>query len=254
MEFDLSGKKAVVTGAGNGIGLAVTEALAAAGADVFGGARTITEALVAATPHVFKVDLATPAGPRLLVERALSDFGGIDILVNNVGGGVKMASGFLDIEDDTWQRALELNLFSTIRAIRAALPSLLARKGAIINIGSVNARLADPRLAHYSAAKAAIVNLGKSLSAEFSPHGVRVNTVSPGPVRTRIWSNPDIARQLGLSPEEFLAAVPKMAGLSTGRMIEPCEVAALVLLLASGTVPSITGADYSIDAGMMKSL
>jgi NAD(P)-dependent dehydrogenase (short-subunit alcohol dehydrogenase family) len=254
VELDLSGKKALVTGAGNGIGLAVVEALVSAGADVLGGARTITEALRAATPHVFEVDLATPPGPRLLVERALAELGAIDVLVNNVGGGVKYATGFLDIEDETWQRAFELNVFSTIRATRAALPSLMDRRGAIINIGSVNARLADPRLAHYSAAKAALTNLGKSLSAEFSPYGVRVNTISPGPVRTRIWSNPDIARQAGLSPLEFLAAVPKMAGLSTGKMIEPGEVAALVVLLASGAVPSITGSDYSIDAGMTKSL
>jgi NAD(P)-dependent dehydrogenase (short-subunit alcohol dehydrogenase family) len=253
MIIDLSGKKAVVTGAGHGIGLTVVQALAAAGADVFGGARTLSPALAAATPHSTAVDLATAEGPRLLVDQALAKFGAVDILVNNVGGGVKWAAGFLDTDDETWQQTFELNLFSTIRTTRAALPSLIERKGAVIIIGSVNAKLADPHLAHYSAAKAALINLGKSLSAEFSPLGVRVNTISPGPVRTRLWTRPEIARQAGMSPEEFIATVPKMAGLSTGKMIEPGEVAALVVLLASGEVPSVTGSDYVIDAGMLKS-
>jgi NAD(P)-dependent dehydrogenase (short-subunit alcohol dehydrogenase family) len=250
MEFDLSGKKAVVTGAGAGIGLACVQALVSAGADVYGGARTVSQALLDVTPHALEVDLLTVDGPRTLVEHALAKFGGIDILVNNVGGGVKLAAGFLDIEDETWQHTFELNVFTTIRATRAALPSLVERKGAIINIGSMNSSMADPRLAHYSAAKAAVTNIGKALSAEFSPLGVRVNTISPGPVKTRLWTNPEMAKRAGVTPEEFVAMVPKMAGLSTGEMIEPEEIAALVLLLASGKVRSVTGAEVMIDAGM----
>jgi NAD(P)-dependent dehydrogenase (short-subunit alcohol dehydrogenase family) len=254
VELDLSGKKAVVTGAGRGIGLAVVQALAAAGAEVAGGARTITPELQAAAELAVEVDLVTPDGPAWFVDRAVEKLGGVDVLVNNVGGGVRMAAGFLDTDDETWQRAFEQNVFSAIRATRAALPSLIERKGVIINIGSVNARVADPRLAHYSAAKAALTNISKALSAEFSPLGVRVNTISPGPVRTRIWTNPQIARHLGMTPEEFLASVPKMHGLTTGDLVDPGEIAALVVLLSSGMVPSITGADYSIDAGMIKSL
>jgi NAD(P)-dependent dehydrogenase (short-subunit alcohol dehydrogenase family) len=254
MELDLSGKKAVVTGAGQGIGLAVVEALTSAGADVLGGARTVSPELRAATKYTFEIDLATADGPRLLVESALEEFGGVDILVNNVGGGVKWAAGFLDIDDETWEHAFALNFLSTVRAARAALPSLVERKGVIINIGSVNARLADPQLAHYAAAKAALTNLGKSLSIEFSPQGVRVNTISPGPVKTRIWTKPEIARQAGMSVEEFLAAVPARVGLSTGAMVEPQEVATLVVLLASGRVPSITGSDHVMDAGMIKTV
>lgn len=252
MELELSGKKAVVTGAGQGIGLAVVEALAEAGAEVYGGARTVGPELRAATKHTLEIDLATAEGPRLLVESALEEFGAIDILVNNVGGGVNWATSFLDIDDDVWERTFELNLFSTVRASRAALPSLVERKGSIINIGSANSRLADPQLAHYCAAKAALTNLGKALSAEFSPQGVRVNTISPGPVRTRIWTKPEIARQAGMSPEEFVAAVPGKVGLTTGAMVEPSEIAALVVLLTSGRVPSVTGADLSIDAGLLK--
>lgn len=254
MEFDLSGKTAVVTGAGQGIGLAVTQALASAGADVLGGARTITPQLLAATPHAFQADLATAEGPARLIDEALAVLGGIDILVNNVGGAVRMAAGFLDTDDDTWKQAFELNVLSTVRTTRAALPSLIERKGAIINIGSVNARIADPRLAPYSAVKAAIASVTKALSVEFSPMGVRVNVISPGPVRTRIWTNPVIASKAGLTPEEFLAKVPEIMGLSTGQIVDPSEIATLAVLLASGKVPSITGADYMIDAGMMGTL
>ncbi|GLW06795.1 3-oxoacyl-ACP reductase [Microtetraspora sp. NBRC 13810] len=250
MEFDLSGKKAVVTGAGAGIGLACAQALAAAGADVFGGARTVSPDLLAVTPHTLEVDLLTADGPGELVEHALAKFGGIDILVNNVGGGVKLAPGFLDIDDDTWRHTFELNVMTTVRTTRAALPSLVERNGAVINIGSMNSSMVDPKLGHYSAAKAALTNIGRALSAEFSSQGVRINTISPGPVKTRLWTNPEMARRAGVTPEEFVAAVPKMTGLSTGEMIEPEEVAALVLLLASGKVRSVTGAEYMIDAGM----
>lgn len=254
MQLDLSARKALVTGAGRGIGLAVTRALTAAGAEVAGGARTITTELSTAAAYPVQADVATAAGAAGLVERALKELGALDILVNNVGGGVRMAAGFLDADDDTWQRTFDQNVFSTVRVTRAALPSLVERKGVIVNIGSVNARLPNPRLVHYSAAKAAVSVIGKALSAEFSPLGVRVSTISPGPVRTRIYTDPDVARQAGLTQEEFLTSVPAMAGMSTGKLIEPDEIATLVVLLASGKVPSITGADYFIDAGMLKSL
>jgi NAD(P)-dependent dehydrogenase (short-subunit alcohol dehydrogenase family) len=252
MQFDLSGRKAVVTGAGSGIGLACVRALVAAGAEVLGGSRTVGPELREATAHALTVDLATEDGAQVLVKHALDRFGGVDILVNNVGGGVKLAAGFLDIDDDIWREAFGLNVLTAVRTTRAALPSLIERQGAVINIGSVNATLADPRLGHYSAAKAALASVGKSLSAEFSPLGVRVNTISPGPVRTRVWTNPETARKAGLTPEAFIAAVPAMTGLATGRIIEPEEVATLVVLLASGKVPSITGSDYTIDAGMSR--
>lgn len=252
MELELAGKKAVVTGAGQGIGLAVAGALADAGAEVFGGARTVGPELRAVTKHTMEVDLATADGPRLLVEAAIEEFGGLDVLVNNVGGGVSWAASFLDIDDDVWRRSFELNLFTTVRASRAALPSLVERGGTLVNIGSANSRAADPQLAHYAAAKAALSNLGKSLSLEFSPLGVRVNTISPGPVRTRIWTKPAIVEKSGMSAEEFVAAVPGRAGLTTGAMVEPSEIAALVVLLASGRVPSVTGADLSVDAGLLK--
>jgi NAD(P)-dependent dehydrogenase (short-subunit alcohol dehydrogenase family) len=254
MDCDLSGKTALVTGAGRGIGLAVTLALATAGARVCGGARTITPELAAVAACTVQADLATAAGAAALAEQAVKELGGLDLLVNNVGGAVKMASGFLDSDDDTWQRTFDQNVFSTLRVTRAALPSLLERRGVVVNIGSVSARQPDPQLVHYAAAKAAVNVIGKALSTEFSPLGLRVATISPGPVRTRIYTDPAVARQAGLTPEEFLAAMPAMAGMSTGKLIEPDEIGSLVVLLASGRLPSSTGTDYVIDAGMLRSL
>jgi NAD(P)-dependent dehydrogenase (short-subunit alcohol dehydrogenase family) len=250
VNIDLSGKKAVVTGASAGIGLAVVRALTQAGAAVSGAARTISPELEQLATHTFAVDLTTTTGPAAYISEALGQLGQIDILVNNVGGGVTLAPGFQEISDEVWQEAFNLNVMTLVRATRAALPSLVQQHGAIVNIGSMNSHLADPRLAHYSAAKAAVTNITKALAAEYTPQGVRVNSISPGPVRTRLWTNPDIAKRAGVTPAEFVAQVPAMAGLATGQIIEPEEVAALTVLLVSGQVPSITGSDHVIDAGM----
>jgi NAD(P)-dependent dehydrogenase (short-subunit alcohol dehydrogenase family) len=254
VDLELKGKRAVVTGASRGIGLAIVRALVAEGVQVMGGARTISPELAETTSHVLEVDLTTPDGPQRLVERAVADFDGLDILVNNVGGRTVSANGFLDLDEEGWRKGFDLNFFSAVRAIRAALPSLVTSKGAVINIGSVNGRLAAPRLVEYSAAKAALTSLTKALSEEFSPQGVRINTVTPGPVLTDTWTSPQRAERMGMSVEQLVATVPKWMSLSTGKIIGPDEVAAIVLLLASDKVPSVVGADWLIDAGMLKSV
>jgi len=254
MDLGLKGKRAIVTGASRGIGLAIVRALVAEGVEVVGGARTAGPELVETTPHTFEVDLTTAEGPATLVEYAVSRLGGLDILVNNVGGRTVSANGFLDLDDEGWRKGFDLNFFSAVRAIRAALPSLLESKGAIINVGSANGRLPVPRLVEYGAAKAALTNLTKALSEEFSPRGVRVNTVSPGPVLTDTWTSPMRAQKMGMSVDEIVAAVPKWMGLSTGKIIGVDEVAAVVLLLASENVPSTVGSDWLLDAGMVKSV
>ena len=254
MDLELKGKRAVVTGASRGIGLSIARALAAEGVEVLGGARTISPELAEATPHTLEVDLTTPDGPAQLVNKAIEQFDGLDILVNNVGGRTVSANGFLDLDENGWQQGFTLNFFSAVRAIRAALPSLIESKGAIVNIGSANGRLAVPRLVEYSAAKAALTNLTKSLSEEFGPQGVRVNTISPGPVLTDTWNSPRRAERMGMSVEQLVAAVPKWMSLTTGAIIDPEEVAAIVLLLASNKVPNVVGSDWLIDAGMLKSV
>lgn len=147
---------AVVTGAGRGIGLAIVRALVADGFAVVAGGRTVTDALRDATRDALEVDLATPGGPAFLVRHAIDRYGGIDLLVNNVAGTSNPAGGFLALGDDAWQQTFDTTFMSTLRATREALPSLLDRKRAIINISSVNARLAQPRLVAQSAAKAAV--------------------------------------------------------------------------------------------------
>src|SRR5205085_369987 len=133
------------------------------------------------------VDLGTPEGPAALIEDAVSAYGKLDLLINNVGAAHPRPGGFLSITDDDWFASLTLDLMSTVRATRAALPHLLATSGTIVTVASVNAVLPDPLVMDYSAAKAAVASFCKSLSKEVGPQGVRVNTVSPGPVATDLW-------------------------------------------------------------------
>ncbi|MFC4085174.1 SDR family NAD(P)-dependent oxidoreductase [Amycolatopsis samaneae] len=252
-------KNAVVTGASRGIGLAVVRELVAAGYRVVAGARTVSAELKAATPLTSPVDLTSPEGPDRLIRHALAELGGVDLLVNNVGGGGTRPGGFLSVTDEDWRRTLDLTLYSTIRATRAALPSILERRGQVVNIGSVNARLPGVAVLDYSAAKAALVNLGKSLAEEFGPRGVRINTISPGPVRTEVWTAPGsvgdhLAAQAGVPIGELVERMPELMGSSTGRFTEPAEVGALVVFLASGKAPNISGSDLVIDGGMVKTV
>jgi NAD(P)-dependent dehydrogenase (short-subunit alcohol dehydrogenase family) len=200
-------------------------------------------------------DLTTQAGCGALIDQAVTRYGGIDLLINNVGGVHPRTNGFLHVTDDDWEWALKLNLFSGIRATRAAVPHLLRRAPAsIVTICSVNASLPDPGVIDYSAAKAALRSLCKSLSKELGPAGIRVNTVSPGPVETGLWLGAGgvaetVGQAHGIDPEAVKAAA--VSGTPTGRFTRPTEVAQLVLLLASNTAGNITGTDVLIDGGMV---
>ncbi|MGI8416199.1 MAG: SDR family oxidoreductase [Nakamurella sp.] len=260
MDLQLHGKTAVVTGASRGIGLAVSEALTREGVRVLGAARTIPAELTAVSEAAVSADLSTAAGAAKVVDRALTELGDIDILINNVGAGDAdrfKLGGFLDIGDDQWRELFDLNLFSAIWMTRAALPSLLERRGAIVNVASVNSRMPSTGPVGYSEAKAALTALGKRLSEEFAPRGVRVNTVSPGVVGTSLWRDPagfggKMAAANGLGHQDFLAAIPEQAAISTGRITEPEEVAALITFLASEAAANMVGADLIIDGGMIK--
>ena len=261
MDFGFEGKVAVVTGASKGIGLAVARAFAGEGAKVVAGSRRPGEALeeLAGRYSVVPVpvDLNTVEGPGKLVARAVEEFGGVDVLVNNVGGAEPRMKGFLSVTDEDWLGTLEFNFMSAVRASRAALPHLLDRRGAIVNVSSVNARLAQPPVVDYAASKAAMSNLSKALSEEFSPQGVRVNAVSPGPVRTPLFEDEggagdQMAKAMGMELVDFLDALPEQFGLTLGRMISPEEVASTVLFLASDKSGGVTGSDYAIDGGMAK--
>ena len=256
MIIDLSGQTAVVTGAGRGIGLAVTRALAGSGARVIAGTLHSSAELgklAAEGPvQILEVDLSKPDGPARLVATAGER---IDILVNNVGGAPPRTAGFLAITDADWLASININLMAAVRATRSALPSMLAAgKGAIVNVCSVNSVLSDPAVMDYSAAKAALASFSKALSKEVGPKGVRVNTVSPGPVATDLWLGGDgvaarVGRATGARPEDVAKSAAR--DMVTGRFSRPDEVADLVLLLASDVTANVTGADIRIDGGLV---
>jgi NAD(P)-dependent dehydrogenase (short-subunit alcohol dehydrogenase family) len=266
--LDLTGKVVVVTGAGKGIGAAVTRELLAAGARVVAGSRKAGADLAGLASHevlaTVDVDLSTADGPGRLVAVATELFGGLDVLVNNMGGlagGGPRFGGFMSVSDTDWTSSIELNLLSAVRATRAAVPALLERGGgAIVNVSSVNASLPDPSVVDYSAAKAALTNLGKSLSAEFAPQGIRVNTVSPGPVLTPLWTAPGgLGEQLGTAIGTDLdgamrAMADGLGGIKLGRFGTADEIAHLVVFLASPAAAWMTGSDVVIDGGLVKTL
>lgn len=262
MDLKLAGRSAVVTGASKGIGLAVATALVAEGAHVTAGARTNSAELSALveTGNAVAVlgDLTSDAGVRQLVDAAVDSYGGVDILVNNVGGVRPRTAGFLEVSDEEWQWSLDVNLLAAVRATRAALPHLLSSApSTIVTISSVNATLPDPGVIDYSAAKAALSSFCKSLSKEFGPRGVRVNTISPGPVETALWLGvggvaETLSKAGGIDPSA--AAASAVADAATGRFTHPAEVADLVVLLASSRAGNVTGTDFRIDGGLVSSL
>jgi NAD(P)-dependent dehydrogenase (short-subunit alcohol dehydrogenase family) len=261
MDLRLRGRSAVVTGASRGIGLAITRALAEEGASVVAGALTgsaeLDELASGADVRAVSVDLTTTDGPGELVAAAAAAHGGVDILVNNVGAVRPRLEGFLALTDGDWEWALTINFLAAVRTMRAAIPLMADRTGAsIVTISSVNAFLPDPGVIDYSAAKGALTNLCKSLSQELGP-GIRVNTVSPGPVRTDLWLGSGgvaatVGGATGADPGDVVRR--QEAAASTGRFTYPSEVADLVLFLASDRSANITGSDFLIDGGLVTTL
>jgi NAD(P)-dependent dehydrogenase (short-subunit alcohol dehydrogenase family) len=258
MDLELSGRTALVTGASKGIGLATVQALTAEGIKVAAIARTSNADLERTGAIVIGADLSTADGVRDGVGAALDALGDLDILVNNVGGGsTEMLGTFLDLTDEQWTMSFDLNFFAAVRTIRLALPSLLRTKGNVINVSSIGGRMPGVGISHYATAKAALSTLSKTLNEEFGPQGVRVNTVSPGPTRTYLWEGPvgdAIAASQGVDRETLLKAMPEAQGLTTGRLIEPAEVAELIAYLASPKAASVAGVDYVIDGGSLKTV
>ena len=261
MDLHLGGKIAVVTGASQGIGWAITRALVDEGATVVAGARSSgpdLPALETGGRVVFvPVDLTTTAGPIELVARA-ADLGGVDILINNAGAVTPRPGGFTSVTDEDWDHSIALTLMAAVRTTRAALPQMTRRGGgSIVTISSVNAYLPDPLVIDYSASKAALTNFCKSLSKELGPSGIRVNTISPGPVETALWLGDHgvaqtVAQAAGVKAGDVAANAA--ADAVTGRFTRPEEVADLALLLASDRTGNVTGADFSIDGGLVQTL
>jgi len=186
--------------------------------------------------------------------------GRVDILVNNVGGVKLRLDGFLQTTDADFRWAFDMNFFTTLRASRAALRHMVKEgSGSIVNIASVNSLFQpDGATIDYGAAKAAVVNLTKALAEEFGPKGVRINAVSPGPVETDLWLGEHgvaatVGEASGVDAETARdTIVAGMGGIATGRFSTPEEVATLVVMLASERTANVTGVNYLIDGGLIK--
>jgi NAD(P)-dependent dehydrogenase (short-subunit alcohol dehydrogenase family) len=261
MDLGLAGKRAIVTGGSRGIGLAVTRRLVDEGVHVVAASREaspdLKDLIDAGWVEEIEVDLTTASGPAQVVGAAL-EHGPVDVLINNAGAVRPRLGGSGSVTDDEWWSTLELVLMAAVRSMRAVLPHMVsAGRGAIVNTASVNASLPDPLVIDYSAAKAALLNFSKSVSKEVGPHGIRVNTVSPGPVATDLWLGDHgvgatLADAQGGTSSDFEQGA--VQGTATGRFTTPQEVADLIVFLASDRAGNITGTDYIIDGGLTQSL
>ena len=257
MDLQLTDKVAVVTGANKGIGLAITQALVGEGAYVVAGSLSTEnlDRIDRVTPVA--LNLISPDGPAQLVKAAIGEHGHLDVLVNNVGAVRIRVDGFLATSDEEFEWALQMNFFTGLRATRAALSPMLKRgSGSIVNIASVNSFFQpDSATIDYGAAKAAVVNLSKSLSQEFGPKGIRVNCISPGQVSTDLWLGEHgvaatVAETSGVDADTVRQTAA--AAIATGRFTTPEEVATLVTMLASDCTANVTGVNYVIDGGLIK--
>jgi 3-oxoacyl-[acyl-carrier protein] reductase len=258
MDLGLTGRRAVITGATQGIGKAIAERFAVEGANVVLVARSIdgldsvAEELRSHNTQVdvIAADLATPQGVERCVDLALTA-GPVGILVNNAGG-MESTKSILDLTDDDWSASFELNLMSAVRLSRGLLPGMLERGwGRIVNIASIGGREPGPNIAHYSSAKAALISFSKSMSQAYSRQGVLSNVIVPGLVRTPALeqSVAAVAEARGVSFDDALARIERFRPASIGRIGEPDEVATAAVFLASEHASFISGAALSVDGG-----
>jgi NAD(P)-dependent dehydrogenase (short-subunit alcohol dehydrogenase family) len=250
---EFAGKRALVTGGTKGMGEAIVRRLIAGGAVVATTARSPLPQGLAVDVFV-QADLSTRQGVDTVTQEVLDRLGGVDILVNNVGGSSAPGGGVLALGDEDWQEAINANLFAAVRLDRALLPGMLKeRSGVIIHISSIQRRLPlfEATLA-YAAAKAALTTYSKGLSKEVGPKGVRVNTVAPGYIETTAAQRlvVRLAETAGTDEDSARRSLmDSLGGIPIGRPGRPEEVAELVAFLVSARAASIHGSEYVIDGG-----
>ncbi len=245
MSEALAGKKAIVTGASRGIGRAVAERFAAEGAEVAIMARN-TEALdeVAASiggAVVKSVDVSDADALRQALSDVIAELGGVDILVNNAGGN-SFSMPLVATRFSGWEKTMRLNVDSIVHACQVVLPTMLEQQsGSIINMSSVVALRGGPLMAHYAAAKAAVVSLSQSLAIECASSGVRVNALLPGWIDTDLT---DFLRAEQATEDAVLARVPMQ------RWGRGDEIASAAVFLAGDESSFMTGQSLIIDGGL----
>ena len=251
--IDLVGQRALVTGGSKGVGQAVVAALRAGGAKVMTSARSRPDDLPADVAFC-AADLSSAEGCAALADAARETMGGVDILVNVVGGSGSPGGGFGVLTDDLWAREINQNLMAAVRLDRALVPGMVARgAGVVIHVTSIQSQLPLPESTiAYAAAKAALSAYSKALSKEVTPKGVRVMRVSPGWIETE--ASVALAERLAEQAGTDFAGGKKiimdsLGGIPLGRPAKPQEVADLIAFLASPRAASITGTEFVIDGG-----
>jgi 3-oxoacyl-[acyl-carrier protein] reductase len=246
--MELSGRVAVVTGAARGIGREIAGRIAAAGASVVvmdvtddGVAQAAAELSKAAgvTARGYRCDVSSFDDANSVGERVLADFGRVDILVNNAG--ITRDRLFLRMSADDWNAVLNVNLTGAFNVTKAFAPAMLKqRSGCVVNIASVVGQMGNAGQANYSASKAGMIGLTKSLAKEFAPRGVRVNAVAPGFIRTPMTD----------SLSEDVQGQMKQA-IPLGRFGETGDVASVVMFLVSDASAYVTGQVINCDGGLV---
>ncbi|PHP26330.1 3-oxoacyl-[acyl-carrier-protein] reductase [Limimaricola cinnabarinus] len=241
--FDLTGKRALVTGASGGIGGAIATALHGAGATVgLSGTRTAPLEELAASlgerAHVLPCNLSDAEAVNALPKQAIEAMGGLDILVNNAG--ITRDNLFMRMSEEDWAQVLEVNLTSTMRLCKGVVrPMMKARWGRIVNITSIVGATGNPGQANYAAAKAGLVGMSKSIAHEVAGRGITVNCVAPGFIETAMTDKLNEEQKSGI-----LGQIP------AGRMGTPEEIASAVLYLSSAEAGYVTGATLHVNGGM----
>lgn len=254
---DLSGRVALVTGGSSGIGLATVRKLSSLGAHVVSGDLTpFPESLDAVTGVV--TDLSTAEGCAALVDRVREEHGRLDAIVNNVGIA-PTRSGFEAITDDDWLLLWNVNVMSAVRVTRAGIPMLReSGSGSIVMTCSSTARVVDPYFVDYAATKAGLLAITRGLAEELGAHGIRVNAVSPGSIRTPLWDKPggfaeQLANRLGGDIETAIERyVRDERRITLGRPGRAEDVANTIAFLVSDEASYITGADLPVNGGSVK--